>query len=76
LVYFYDEPIPEKGSCFFIHIHRRPGSPTAGCTAFTREQVKEVVNWLNPNKKPIIVQLPLEAFVALKSRWGLPTMHA
>jgi D-alanyl-D-alanine dipeptidase len=68
----YQNPIPGKGSCFMIHVHRGPGFPTAGCTAFAREQVKEIINWLNPNKKPIFVQLPLDVFNFLKKIWALP----
>jgi hypothetical protein len=68
----YDKPIPGKGSCFFIHIHRNPGLPTLGCTAFERELVKEVVYWLDKAKKPILVQLPSSIFNALKKDWNLP----
>jgi hypothetical protein len=68
----YEKPIPGKGSTFFIHVHRKPGSPTWGCTAFSREQVKKVITWLDPHKTPILVQLPVEVFNTLKSQWNLP----
>lgn len=71
----YEKPIPGKGSCFFIHIHRKLGSPTAGCTAFAKEQVQEVVEWLNPDKNPIFVQLPSKTFRILQSSWGLPELE-
>lgn len=71
----YDKPIPGKGSCFFIHVHRKPGSPTAGCTAFAREQVREVIYWLDPTKNPILVQFPFKIFNALRKDWDLPRLY-
>lgn len=68
----YDQPIPDQGSCFCIHKHRTPGFPTLGCTAFAREQVREVVFWLDATKKPILVQFPLKTFNLLKNEWRLP----
>lgn len=69
----YDNPIPGKGSCFFIHVHRKPGSATFGCTALSREQIKELIYWLDPIKKPILIQFPLAIFNELKNDWALPT---
>jgi hypothetical protein len=69
----YAIPIPGGGSCFFIHVHHKSEAPTAGNTAFAREQVKDVFDWLNPNKKLLIVaQFPVAVFNALKQPWGLP----
>jgi hypothetical protein len=68
----YNKPIPGKGSCFFIHIHRNPGSPTFGCTAFDRKQVKEVLYWLDQTKNPLLVQFPANVFNTLKKWWNLP----
>jgi L,D-peptidoglycan transpeptidase YkuD (ErfK/YbiS/YcfS/YnhG family) len=68
----YANPIPGKGSCFFIHVHRTPGAPTFGCTAFDRDQVKSIISWLDPEKKPVLVQFPVKIFDALKTQWNLP----
>lgn len=68
----YEKPIPGKGSCFFIHVHRTPGGPTWGCTAFAREQVQAVISWLDPDKKPVLAQFPRAVFDALKDVWKMP----
>jgi L,D-peptidoglycan transpeptidase YkuD (ErfK/YbiS/YcfS/YnhG family) len=68
----YDNPIPGKGSNFFIHVHRKPGAPTWGCTAFDQESVKNVVKWLDRAKYPVLVQLPKNIFEKYKNQWMLP----
>lgn len=60
------------GSCVFIHIWRGPHVPTAGCTAMPRAQVEVVLRWLNPSKKPVLVQLPDAELERLRSDWALP----
>lgn len=68
----YDHPIPGRGSCFFVHIYRGINIPTAGCTAFEPNLVKEIVVWLDPAHKPVLVQMPESVYKIFKSRWGLP----
>lgn len=54
-----------RGSAIFIHVSRGRGKPTAGCTALSREELRDLIAWLDPVKKPILVQLPeseLESF--------------
>jgi D-alanyl-D-alanine dipeptidase len=41
------------GSCIFIHIK---DIPTAGCTVMNESEIKEVIRWLNPKAKPLLVQ--------------------
>jgi len=41
------------GSCIFIHIK---DIPTAGCTVMTEDQIKEILLWLDPVAKPLLVQ--------------------
>lgn len=53
--YNTDKIIKGKGSAIFIHIHRRKGSPTAGCLGISEEKIKELMKWIHPNKNPIIV---------------------
>lgn len=68
----YDHPIPGRGSCFFVHVYRGVGIPTAGCTAFDANLVKEVVVWLDPSHKPVLVQLPESIYNIFKHLWNLP----
>ncbi len=46
------------GSCIFLHVWRKPGSGTEGCTAMAEENMVELLRWLDPAKKPVIYQMP------------------
>lgn len=48
--------IPNKGSAIFFHI---ANSYTLGCTATSETNVKKILKWLDPNKKPVIIQTPI-----------------
>ena len=41
------------GSCIFIHIKK---VPTAGCTVMSEPQIKEIIQWLDINSNPLLVQ--------------------
>jgi D-alanyl-D-alanine dipeptidase len=41
------------GSCIFIHIKK---VPTAGCTVMSEDEMKEIIQWLDTAKKPLLVQ--------------------
>jgi len=60
------------GSCVFLHIWRGPGRPTAGCTAMPQDRLVEVLRWLDPKRKPLLVQLPEAALRGVRESWGLP----
>ncbi len=51
-------PVPGKGSAIFHHVWRGPGRPTAGCTAMKREHFVNLLRWLDPAKKPLLIQAP------------------
>ena len=46
------------GSCIFLHIQKADASPTAGCTSMTKEALADIIAWLDPQKKPLLVQIP------------------
>lgn len=71
----YDKPIPGRGSCFFLHASKGAGIPTAGCTAFAPNLVKKVIIWLDPQKNPVLVQLPESVYTQFKGRWQLPKIE-
>lgn len=48
---------PGKGSAIFFHIAGSSGY-TAGCTATSKSNVISILKWLDPTKKPIIIQTP------------------
>ena len=45
--------IKGAGSCIFIHIKK---VPTAGCTVMNEAEMKEIIRWLDPKDKPLLVQ--------------------
>lgn len=69
--YNMDRPRPGAGSCIFIHLHSAPGAPTAGCTAMAEEDLRLLLRWLDPARRPLLVQLPAPALAAALPTYGL-----
>ena len=67
-----DPPRAGEGSCIFLHIWRGPGQGTVGCTAMPREQLESLLAWLDPARKPLLVQAPASQYKQLKQRLHLP----
>jgi D-alanyl-D-alanine dipeptidase len=69
-----NSPEPQKGagSCVFLHIWRGPSRPTAGCTAMAEAQLVSVLGWLEPGRKPLLVQLPDPVLKEARAVWDLP----
>ncbi len=67
-------PMPGGGSCVFMHIWGGPGHGTAGCTAMTQNNLETLLIWLDPARKPLLVQLPAAEYGRLMNRWKLPTV--
>jgi D-alanyl-D-alanine dipeptidase len=70
----YNAPRPTRGrgSCIFLHIWGGPDSHTAGCTAFDRDELRQVIEWLDASKQPILVQMPAATYAHWQRTWGLP----
>ncbi|MCC7073311.1 MAG: hypothetical protein IT383_18510 [Deltaproteobacteria bacterium] len=64
--------VPGRGSCAFVHVWKRKGRATQGCTAMARADLEKLVEWLDPAKKPVLVQLPLPELVKHRIPWRLP----
>lgn len=47
---------PGVGSCIFFHLWPGPGRGTAGCTAMSEADLKQMLTWLDPAKEPRLVQ--------------------
>jgi D-alanyl-D-alanine dipeptidase len=60
------------GSCVFMHIWAGQGRGTAGCTAMPQNDLEGMLLWLDPARKPLLVQLPAADYARLSSRWRLP----
>jgi len=53
--------VPGAGSCIFMHIKRRDGKPTVGCTAMSSVAILQIMRWLDPMQHPLLIQAPREA---------------
>ena len=62
----------KKGSCIFMHLWRGYGKPTAGCTAMTEENMLRLLEWLEPEKEPLLVQLTEEDYKRFSEVYELP----
>lgn len=61
----HHNPLPAiagKGSCIFMHVWRKSDKGTYGCTAMSQENLKEVLSWLDEDKSPLLIQLPIEEY--------------
>jgi D-alanyl-D-alanine dipeptidase len=67
-------PVAGNGSCIFMHIWRGPGQPTVGCTAMPQSDLETLIGWLDPERKPILVQLPVAQYQKLEKHWHLPAL--
>jgi D-alanyl-D-alanine dipeptidase len=63
---------PGAGSCIFLHIWLRPENTTVGCTAMSQTDLETVLAWLDPSRRPILVQLPEPQYKSLQKPWKLP----
>ena len=69
------ENIDGAGSCIFIHLWKKHGAPTAGCTAFAEPTLDRLLVWLDRKAKPVYVALPRSEYVAKRAQWGLPEIE-
>jgi D-alanyl-D-alanine dipeptidase len=67
-------PVKGRGSCIFLHIWTGPDSHTAGCTAFDEAKLRDVLAWLDPKRRPLLVQLTADDYSALRKDWKLPAI--
>jgi D-alanyl-D-alanine dipeptidase len=65
---------PGGGSCIFMHIWRNSSAATAGCTAMPEQNLVNVLRWLDPGARPILIQMPLAAYEASRAKFRLPTV--
>lgn len=61
-----DACVPGAGSAIFLHVWDRPGAPTAGCTALSKQDVTTLLRWLDPAAAPVLVQAPAATLPTLR----------
>ncbi len=62
--------IKGAGSAIFFHIWRNAHTPTVGCTAMARKNILELIRWLDPEKKPVVIQAPAAELPKLRAQVG------
>jgi len=69
-------PVKGRGSCIFLHIWNGPDSHTAGCTAFDETKLRAMMEWLDPARNPLLVQLTSAAYTQLRVKYELPALES
>ena len=72
----FPQPLFAAGSAIFLHIWRSAQSGTGGCTAMSRENLFRILEWLDREKSPRLVQLPADQYEDLKKEWDLPDLSS
>lgn len=67
-----EKPQPGHGSCIFIHRWETPAIATAGCTVMSEENLAALLDWLNPDARPRLVQLTRGHYEELVRSGRLP----
>jgi len=60
------------GSCIFLHIWKSPANTTSGCTSMTESNLLSIMQALDKNKNPVLVQMPAKEYCQLKKVYALP----
>ena len=58
--------IANAGSAIFMHIWKDQHTSTAGCTALSKQNLQDILQWLDAAKHPLLVQVPLNVLKDLK----------
>jgi L,D-peptidoglycan transpeptidase YkuD (ErfK/YbiS/YcfS/YnhG family) len=67
-------PEPGGGSCVFLHIWHSHDQGTVGCTAMSQIDLETLLTWLDPARKPLLVQIPEPTYERLIKYWMLPKL--
>lgn len=70
IVVAHNSPVigENNGSCIFLHIEKGKGSPTVGCTSMSKEDLLKIIQNLDEDKSPTLVQVPKEFFEQLQKQ--------
>lgn len=67
-------PEPGAGSCIFFHLWRKQGSGTLGCTAMDETNLLSLMQWLDPQKEPLLLQMTEAAYEDYQRKFSLPSL--
>lgn len=65
---------PGSGSCIFFHLWRARGSGTLGCTAMAEQDLLDLMEWLDPQKMPLLMQMTEASYREYQRHFGLPVL--
>jgi zinc D-Ala-D-Ala dipeptidase len=66
---------PGAGSCIFLHVWKDPRSATVGCTAMLEQDLVDLLRWLDPAKRPVLIQMPRRDYEQRRSALNLPVIR-
>ena len=66
-------PVPGAGSCIFLHVWKNR-LPTAGCTAMAESNLLDIIRRLDPDRVPLLVQMPRPVYGRLRQNCNLPAL--
>ena len=66
--------VKSNGSCILLHVWKDANTPTAGCKAIARPDLERIVNWLEPDRNPYLVQMPEDEYQRHRKSWKLPKL--
>jgi len=65
-----DPIVKGRGSAIFLHVWRNASTPTVGCTAMAKTDLLKLIRWLDPAKKPLLIQAPALELPELRAQLG------
>ena len=66
------DAVPGAGSCIFLHVWKDSSILTSGCTAMAESDLVKLLRWLDPARRPILVQMPRAVYRSIQSKYDLP----
>jgi L,D-peptidoglycan transpeptidase YkuD (ErfK/YbiS/YcfS/YnhG family) len=65
---------PGAGSCIFLHIWKNSSTATSGCTAMPEQDLVQLLRWLDPAKRPVLIQMPRAEFADFRTQYRVPSI--
>ena len=71
-----DPIVRSRGSAIFFHVWRNASTPTVGCTAMAKTDLLKLIRWLDPAKKPLLIQAPAPELPELRAQLESPALFS
>ena len=72
VVAYNQPPVSGAGSCIFLHVWKSADAGTDGCTAMDPAKILLLLSWFDPEKHPLLVQMPRAQYQQMRKPWALP----